>query len=639
MCGIFGILSMSQNLDIYHIIINGLIQLQNRGYDSSGISILKNNDFITHKYASTSEITSIDKLLSLKLNDSLNDQLNDMEIVDTINTLIGIGHNRWATHGGKTDINAHPHISNNKEIILVHNGIIENYMELKKFLIQKGFIFYSQTDTEVIVNLISYYLNHADSGVLDMISAIKKTINDLQGTYGIIIMNKNEKHKLYCVRNGSPLLVGSNGESVIITSEQSGFCNLVNTYITLNNDDICVIERRLDDNINNNITINTSNTYIEKKVNLISYELNPAPYKHWTIKEIFEQPDTIFNSINRGGRIKDNKNVKLGGLEQNIHNLIDVDNLILLGCGTSYHAGLYGMFYLKSLCNFNIVQVFDGADFNACDIPKIGKSAIVLISQSGETKDLHRCIDIAKTHNIITIGIINVVDSLIAREVDCGIYCNAGREIGVASTKAYTSQIICLSMMAIWFSQIKNINEYKRKNVIKDLQNLSNDFKNTLENVHDKIKTLSLEYLQYSNLFILGKGSDESIAREGSLKIKEISYIHSEAYSASSLKHGPFALLDERFPVIILNCHEEHNAKIMNCYEEVKSRNSPILFITNNLNIGNRNMNKYINVSKNNSYSSLLGLIPLQLFAYYLSVNKGINPDIPKNLAKVVTVE
>ena len=635
MCGIFGILSMSQNLDIYHIIINGLIQLQNRGYDSSGISILKNNDFITHKYASTSEITSIDKLLSLKLNDSL----NDMEIVDTVNTLIGIGHNRWATHGGKTDINAHPHISNNKEIILVHNGIIENYMELKKFLIQKGFIFYSQTDTEVIVNLISYYLNHVNSGVLDMISAIKKTINDLQGTYGIIIMNKNEKHKLYCVRNGSPLLVGSNGESVIITSEQSGFCNLVNTYITLNNDDIFVIERRLDDNINNNITINTSNTYIEKKVNLISYELNPAPYKHWTIKEIFEQPDTIFNSINRGGRIKDNKNVKLGGLEQNIHNLIDVDNLILLGCGTSYHAGLYGMFYLKSLCNFNIVQVFDGADFNACDIPKIGKSAIVLISQSGETKDLHRCIDIAKTHNIITIGIINVVDSLIAREVDCGIYCNAGREIGVASTKAYTSQVICLSMMAIWFSQIKNINEYKRKNMIKDLQNLSNDFKNTLENVHDKIKTLSLEYLQYSNLFILGKGSDESIAREGSLKIKEISYIHSEAYSASSLKHGPFALLDEKFPVVILNCHEEHNAKIMNCYEEVKSRNSPILFITNNLNIDNRNMNKYINVSKNNSYSSLLGLIPLQLFSYYLSVNKGINPDIPKNLAKFVTVE
>ena len=634
MCGIFGILSMSQNLDIYHIIINGLIQLQNRGYDSSGISILKNNDFITHKYASTSEITSIDKLLSLKLNDTL----NDMEIVDTINTLIGIGHNRWATHGGKTDINAHPHISNNKEIILVHNGIIENYMELKKFLIQKGFIFYSQTDTEVIVNLISYYLNQVNSGVKDMISAIKKTINDLQGTYGIIIMNKNEKHKLYCVRNGSPLLVGSNGESVIITSEQSGFCNLVNTYITLNNDDICVIERRLDDDINN-ITINTSNTYIEKKVNLITYELNPAPYKHWTIKEIFEQPDTIFNSINRGGRIKDNKNVKLGGLEQNIHNLIDVDNLILLGCGTSYHAGLYGMFYLKSLCNFNIVQVFDGADFSAFDIPKIGNSAIVLISQSGETKDLHRCIDIAKTHNIITIGIINVVDSLIAREVDCGIYCNAGREIGVASTKAYTSQVICLSMMAIWFAQIKNINEYKRKNMIKDLQNLSNDFKNTLENVHDKIKILSLEYLQYSNLFILGKGSDESIAREGSLKIKEISYIHSEAYSASSLKHGPFALLDERFPVVILNCHEEHNAKIMNCYEEVKSRNSPILFITNNLNIGNRNMNKYINVSKNNSYSSLLGLIPLQLFAYYLSINKGINPDIPKNLAKVVTVE
>ena len=626
MCGIFGILNTSNNINIYKTIINGLIQLQNRGYDSSGISILKDGEFETYKYASTNEITSINKLLSLNLDsDKYSDKDSDKDSNKTISN-IGIGHNRWATHGAKNDINAHPHISNNKQFILVHNGIIENYQSLKEFLIKNGFSFYSQTDTEVIVNLISYY-----SEKFNILDSIKKTINDLEGTYGIIIMNNLEPNKIYCVRNGSPLLVGNNGESVIITSEQSAFCNLINTYITLNNDDICIIEKT-DNNI---ININTSNVYIEKKVNFILSEISPDPYKHWTIKEIYEQPNTVFNAINRGGRIINNSSVKLGGLEQNINNLKDIDNLILLGCGTSYNAALYGMYYLKNLCNFNTVQVFDGAEFVEYDISKIGKTAFILISQSGETKDLHRCIEIAKENNIITIGVINVVDSLIAREVDCGVYCNAGREIGVASTKAFTSQVICLSMISIWFAQIRDINENKRKNMIKDLRNLSNDFKNTLNNISDKIVDICDKYYNYNNLFILGKGSDECIAREGSLKIKEISYIHSEAYSASSLKHGPFALLDENFPVIILNFHDDHNTKILNCYEEVRSRNSPIIFITNNINI---TFDKIL-ILKNNSYASLLGLIPMQLMAYYLSIKKNINPDIPKNLAKVVTVE
>jgi glucosamine--fructose-6-phosphate aminotransferase (isomerizing) len=366
--------------------------------------------------------------------------------------------------------------------------------------------------------------------------------------------------------------------------------------------------------------------------------MTPEPYKHWTIKEINDQHNTIFNAINRGGRIKNNSEVKLGGLEQYIDKLKNIKNIILLGCGTSYNAALYGAYYLKSLCNFNTVQVYDGADLNDYDIPRFDNCAFVLISQSGETKDLHRCIEIAQNHNIITIGIINVVDSLIAREVDCGIYCNAGREMGVASTKAFTSQVICLSMMAIWFSQINGLNENKRIKMIKDLHNLSNDYKNTIKNIENDIKELANTYINYNNLFILGKGSDEYIAKEGSLKIKEISYIHSEAYSTSSLKHGPFALLDENFPTIIINCVEEHNAKTLNCFEEVYSRKSPIIIITNNNFITNKNC-KVINIAKNNSYSSLIGIIPFQLLAYYLSINKNINPDIPKNLAKVVTVE
>ena len=616
MCGIFGILTILKNNNIKRIIIDALIQLQNRGYDSSGLCTLYNNIFDIHKYASTAELSSIDKLLNINLE-------ND-------NSNIGIGHNRWATHGAKNDINAHPHLSNDKRFVLVHNGIIENYLILKNFLISNGYIFYSQTDTEIIVNLLSYYYNIYN----DTFIAIKNTIVKLEGTYGIIIMNNSEDNKIYAVRNGSPLLVGYNDDYAIITSEQSGFCNMLNTYITLHNDDICIIT-----NNNNKININTTNHYIEKRVNVAKYDLTPSPFNHWTIKEINEQPDIIMSAINKGGRIKNNSEVKLGGVEQYLETLKEVNNIIILGCGTSFHAGLYGSYFFKNICNFNTVQVFDGAEFNYLDIPKIGKNAFILISQSGETKDLHRCIDIAKKHNIFTIGIINVVDSLIAREVDCGIYCNAGREIGVASTKAFTSQVICISLLSIWFAQIHNINEIKRKDMIKDLYNLENDFKNTIEKLDNKIKELSKSMTKYNNLFLLGKGPDEYIAKEGSLKIKEISYIHSEGYSSSSLKHGPFALLDIDFPTIILSLHNEHKAKTLNCFEEVYARNSPIILITNDINLNINKKCEIINIIKNNSYGSLLGIIPLQLLAYYLSIHKGINPDIPKNLAKVVTVE
>jgi len=617
MCGIFGILTNVENSNIYKKIINALIQLQNRGYDSTGVCTINDkNTFEIHKYASSQEISSIEKLISLNLKSTSN---------------IGIGHNRWATHGPKNDINSHPHLSNDKKFSLVHNGIIENYLELKDFLIKNNYTFHSQTDTEIIVNLISYYYNIGNN----TFDAIKKTIEKLQGTYGIIVMNNCEKDKFYAVRNGSPLLIGYNSDCAIITSEQSGFCNNVNTYITLNNDDICIIEK--DDN--NKIIIKTDNTYIKKDVYLTNDALTPHPYKHWTIKEINDQADTITNCINKGGRIKNNCEVKLGGLEPHIETLKNIDNLILLGCGTSYHAGLYGMYYLKNLCNFNVIQVFDGAEFNYHDIPKIGNTACIFISQSGETKDLHRCIEITEEHNIFTIGVMNVVDSLIAREMDCGMYCYAGREMGVASTKAFTSQVICLSMLAIWFSQINEINQFKRAKMIKDLQNLSNDFKNTIQNIDKDIKNIASNMSNVNNLFLLGKGSDEYIAKEGSLKIKEISYIHSEGYSASSLKHGPFALLDENFPTIILNLHEEHSTKVLNCFEEVHSRNSPIIFITNNNLLTLNKSCTLIKIIKNNTYASLLGIIPLQLLAYYLSINRGINPDIPKNLAKVVTVE
>jgi|LauGreDrversion4_1035100.scaffolds.fasta_scaffold13811_2 glucosamine--fructose-6-phosphate aminotransferase (isomerizing) len=621
MCGIFGIILNNRNENIYKLVINGLAQLQNRGYDSAGISILKDDAINVYKYASTNEENALEKLEKLNF------------VKDNDNTIYSImGHNRWATHGIKNDTNAHPHLSNNKKFSIVHNGIIENYNELKQQLIKNGYIFHSQTDTEVIVNLIEY--NYKDSKKCkNTFEAIEQTIKELRGTYGLLIQSVYEPDKLFCVRNGSPLLIGQNEDRCIITSEQSGFCNMVNNYITLHNDDICVIEKT-----NSRITTTTTHSYTKKNVTLIESELTPFPYEHWTLKEINEQPNVVLNSINKGGRIKGNAEVKLGGLEQHIGVLQKINNVIILGCGTSYFAGLYGMYYFKQLCNFNTVQVFDGAEFNEFDIPKIGNTCFILVSQSGETKDLHRCIEIAKHKNITTIGIINVVDSLIAREVDCGIYCNAGKEVGVASTKAFTSQVVCLSMTAIWFADLHAVNLKKRTKMVCDLHNLSNDVENTLELCKTVVRDIS-EKIASNHLFLLGKGSDEYIAREGSLKIKEISYIHCEGYSSSSLKHGPFALLDENFPVIILNLDQSHRAKTLNCYQEVKSRNSPIVMISNDRTIAQDVTCDVILVPENKSYASLLGIMPIQLLAYYLSVKKGINPDKPKNLAKVVTVE
>ena len=654
MCGIFGIVLLQQSSEsIYKLIINGLIQLQNRGYDSCGLSILHNfsfnmplsgaeipkggfepllcassmrkgvnienkeKTFDVLKCASTNKINAIDKLLGL---------VKDLEIN---NSTIGIGHNRWATHGMKTDANAHPHLSNDRNFVIVHNGIIENYHILKKMLLENGFTFFSQTDTEIIVNLLQYNYSLLNN----TFESIRKTIRELDGTYGLIIQSLYEPNKLFCVRNGSPLLIAQTEDRVIITSEQSGFCNMVNNYITLNNDDICIIEQT-----ETQINLVSNHAYLKKNITILEDVLTPYPYTHWTLKEINDQPNTIMNAINKGGRIKSKTEVKLGGLEQCAYNLKNIKNIIILGCGTSFFAGLYGMYFFKQICNFNTVQVFDGAEFNNYDIPKIGETSFILISQSGETKDLHRCIEIAKLNNITTIGIINVVDSLIAGEVDCGIYCNAGKEVGVASTKSFTSQVVCLSLAALWFAQLHNINENKRAGMIRDLHNLSNDFKNTLDCCSEHIREIAKK-IKAPSMFLLGKGSDEYIAKEGSLKIKEISYIHSEGYSSSSLKHGPFALLDENMPVIILNLDQMHRAKTINCCQEVASRKSPIILITNTRDDVQGINCETVFIPENKTYGSLLGVVPIQFLAYYLSVERGINPDKPKNLAKVVTVE
>ena len=611
MCGIAAFLG---DANAYKIIYNGLVQLQNRGYDSAGISVIHNDKFITHKYASEPNKSALDLL------EKENKYLQ---------STIGIGHTRWATHGAKTDINSHPHHSFDEKFSVVHNGIIENFQDIKMFLAEKGIQMISQTDTEIITNLLAYYYNENKS--IEM--SIKKVTEQSKGTWGLCILCKDEPNKIYCTRHGSPLLVGIENNMVMVTSEQSGFCNIFNKYIVLNNRDICVLEYNKNDK---KVYIDTKDNYIEKTAIEMNNALTPAPYEHWTLKEINEQVDSTMRVISLGGRISSNNTMHLGGLNAHTSHLMALDNLILLGCGTSFHSGMMSLHYFKEVSNFNCVQLFDGAEFENKDIPRNGKTGIILISQSGETKDLHRCVKIAQNNDLFMIGVVNVVDSLIAREVHCGCYLNAGREVAVASTKAFTSQSILLSMIAMWFAQQKNIHQFKREKMIKDLRKLHMDIKTTIEICENQIEDILSLFDDQNHCFILGKGLGESVAKEGALKIKEISYVHAEGYSTSSLKHGPFALLEKDFPVILLAPEDDYYDKSMNAYEEIKSRYATVITITDNKLCEKQHS---IKIPLNETFRHLLCVIPLQIIAYQLSVKKGLNPDMPRNLAKVVTVE
>ena len=615
MCGISAFIGKYA----FRKILDGLKQLQNRGYDSAGISVLIDEVISTYKYASDDHKNAL-----IELEKRLN------EGVEESKAYVGIGHTRWATHGPKTDLNAHPHVSNNGRFSLVHNGIIENYAELKANLIKDGFIFHSETDTEVIVNLIEYHYRTEK----DVERAIEKTVNCMEGTWGIAVMYDGEPNKLYCTRHGSPILIGKNEESVMIVSEQSGFCNQYGEYLVLNNHDICTVTHH----DSGYIQIKTNEVYIPTKMKGQAMDLTPDPYPHWTLKEIHEQVESCQRAVSYGGRILEDGTIRMGGLEEKRDELIQIDHLILLGCGTSYHAGMYAMKTFKELCHFDTVQLFDGADFEERDIPKLGKSAMILISQSGETKDLHRCVQIGKQNNIIQIGVINVVDSLIAREVDCGCYLNAGREVAVASTKAYTSQVIVLTMMAMWFAQKKGISSKKYAQYLKDIKRLDKDVEKTIQWTKEKIKEILPLFKGKNHCFLLGKGRGESVAREGALKIKEISYCHAEGYATSSLKHGPFALLETGFPVVLIAPDDKYVSKAMNAYEEVQSRYAKLIVVTDSERI-EKEKDNVLKVAYNRSFREMLCVVPLQILSYCMSVAKGLNPDMPRNLAKVVTVE
>ena len=623
MCGIIGYLGNEEFIDP---ILNGLRLLINRGYDSVGISTININTLITIKHANINAI------------DIIQEEINSINKSKSIQN-IGIGHTRWATHGAKTTINAHPHHDNKNQISLVHNGIIENYADLKQELINDGYHFLSQTDTEIISVLIGKNL---DQG-LSMLESIENTVNRLSGTWALVIINRDYPNKIWITRNGSPLLLGIEEEYVIVASEQIAFGNQIQNYIVLDNHDILEIER---DTTTKKITYNRDirNYILKTKIEQGPIETYPIGHNHWMQKEIYEQPESITRAINNGGRIKNTSSVKLGGFDSHIEDLTNIDHIILLGCGTSYHAGLWSIPIFKNMSIFQTIAIYDGAEFNLRDIITSGKTGIIFLSQSGETKDLHRCLNLIQDQpNIITIGVVNVVDSMIARETNCGVYLNTGREVAVASTKSFTNQCLVLSLIAIWFSQTyekKYAKKEKRVHMIKDIRNLSFQTKQILEDtdILSKIKELAERWYVQTSMFLLGKGNCEAIAREGALKIKEVAYLHAEGYSSSALKHGPFALIVDKLPIIIIDIGNEHRVKNQNALEEVYSRNADIWLITDNPGFLRDNIT-ITRIPENNSFGSLITGIIIQLFSYELAIKRGYNPDYPRNLAKVVTVE
>lgn len=627
MCGIVAYLGSTCGMD--HI-LSGLNLLQNRGYDSAGISCIMNNKSVGRSGSSlyTKKYASIEGRDSLKL---LHNYVRDIK-----SNLI-IGHTRWATHGRKTDINAHPHGDNKGRISLVHNGIIENYYDLKSEMQASGYKFHSQTDTEVIAVLIGKFL---DDG-LPMETAIGNTVLKIKGTWALVIIHQDYPNKMWITRNGSPLLLGMDDEYIMVASEQIAFGNHLSKYILLENDDIIEISHE-----SGLITYNKDiHRYAVKHKRVMEVEYQPMEYDHWMLKEICEQPDSILRAMNNGGRIKSNVSVKLGGLDGKREALIKLNHLILLGCGTSYYAGLWSVDLFKAIAGFDTVAIYDGADFQVKDIPKHGKTGAILLSQSGETKDLHRCIQIAKQCDLFTIGAINVVDSFIARETDCGVYLNAGREIAVASTKSFTNQCVVLAMMAVWFSQIRKTNVKKRRKIIEDLRKLPLQITDVIRDYLPTIQEVLARLENAQSAFVLGKGNTAAVAFEGSLKIKEVCYVHAEGYSTSALKHGPFALIERGTPIILLDVDEEHRDKTQNAYQEIASRDAFVITLTDHPvpmyeeSCDHGNNNCIIHLDSNSTFGGLLANVFLQLLSYHWAVQRGNNPDFPRNLAKVVTVE
>ena len=611
MCGIVGYIGKEK---AYSILLNGLKRLEYRGYDSAGICTIENNKLTTTKCKG--KVSD----LELKLNKEIH------------NGKIGIGHTRWATHGKPNKKNAHPHSDSTNQFSIIHNGIIENQYALKEFLSDKGIECKSDTDTEVLIQFISYIYNNQNLSFFD---SVKVALKEVVGAYGILVLNREEPDKIIAAKLGSPLIIGLGKNQNYVGSDISAIMEYTRNIFYLDDGEIAEIKQ-------DSYTVKhiEHNQKIIKEIKEIEHSLEQIEkgnYEHFMLKEIFEQPKSIKESMR--GRINNNNNVKLGGIHDYLQQILSKKYIYITACGTSWHAAQIGSFVLEKVLK-KPVKVEYASEFRYRAKHIDSESLVIGISQSGETADTLSAVKIAKEHGALTVGIVNVVGSSISRETDCGIYMHAGPEIGVASTKAFTSQVVILSLLGNLIGQSKGIPDSTQ--IVSEMKNIPLAVENLLK-TSDQIYRIAKTFSKSNNFLYLGRGYQFPVALEGALKLKEISYIHAEGYPAAEMKHGPIALIDDKMPVVAIVTDKGYN-KILSNIEEVKSRGGKTIIISSRKTKALIKLADHFIYLKNisnfhNSLTPILTTIPLQLLAYHIAVLKGCNVDQPRNLAKSVTVE
>lgn len=617
MCGIVGYTGFR---DAYDVVINGLRRLEYRGYDSAGVILeLQNGDFEFKKTKG-----KVDDLVAISKNFQTTSKL-------------GMGHTRWATHGVPSDNNSHPHLSNNGKIAIVHNGIIENYDTIKTMLINKNFEFKSETDTEVLVNLIQYFMDKDPS--LDFSEAVRYALNEVYGAYAISVMHEDFPGQLVVARLGSPLAIGIGENEYFVASDASPFVEFTKEAVYLEEGHMATIS------LESGIDIRTikENTKIEpaiQELRLNLEQIEKGGYEHFMLKEIFEQPKSILDTM-RGRLLVDEGIIKMAGIWDHLERLTNAERIIIIACGTSWHAGLIGEYLIEEFARVP-VEVEYASEFRYRNPIISSKDVVIAISQSGETADTMAAIKLAKEKGAFVFGICNVVDSSIARYTDAGAYTHAGPEIGVASTKAFTSQLTILSLIAIKLGNHNgNLGKADFMRLIAELEAIPNKVEDVLNSVDENVKAIASKFVDATNFLYLGRGYNFPAALEGALKLKEISYIHAEGYPAAEMKHGPIALIDENMPIVIIAPKVGHYDKIVSNVQEIKARKGKVIAIVNKGDSQVSAMADYIIEIPETSecFSPILASIPLQLLSYYIAVARGANVDQPRNLAKSVTVE
>lgn len=610
MCGIVGYIGSKQ---ASHLLINGLLRLEYRGYDSAGVTLLQDSKLVTIKQKG--RVAALDNQIDHK----------------KMNATIGIAHTRWATHGEPNNINAHPHSDNSGNISIVHNGIIENYSALKKQLIEKGYSFHTQTDSEVLAVLIGAFYEQ----VKDLEKAVRLALKQVDGTFGIAVVSNYEPDKIIAARRGSPMVLGIGEDEFILASDASAIVQHTRQVVYLSDNEMAIIK---EDGYFTK-TIDNEDTTNEVQEILFDLErIEKGGYDYFMLKEIYEQPTTYEDAF-RGRLLVDEGNVKLGGLRQVADKLRNARRIIITACGTSWHSAMVAEYLIENLAQIP-VEVEYASEFRYRNPVIYSDDVVFAISQSGETADTLAAIKEAKQKGATCCGIVNAVGSSIARETEAGIYIHAGPEIGVASTKAFTSQLAVFTLLAIYLGRMRNLSQAEGIKIAKAMTKIPQQIESILAN-SDTIKELAKKYASAKNFIYLGRGYNFPVALEGALKLKEISYIHAEGYPSAEMKHGPIALIDENMPVVFIATKDEIYDKVKSNIEEVRARKGKIIAIANE---GDDDIHNYasdvIYIPKTMSMlTPALAVVPLQLLAYYMAVELGKDVDRPRNLAKSVTVE